>query len=262
MAVAGIDIGSLTTETVILSDEKKILGYSIILTGGDSRGATKLSMETATRFANLNREDIEYVISTGTGREIPDFANENVTEITCTAKGVNFLFPDVRTIIDIGGQDTKIIKVDGKGTVTEFDMNDKCAAGTGRFLEVMAKALGVELDKMGEKALQSKEDIQITSICTVFGESEVVSLVSEGKAVEDILNGVHNSIADRTIGLLERTGLVEKVAFTGGVAKNIGVVKALENKLNTHLSVYYEPQIVCALGAAIIALERKNKKKS
>lgn len=256
MITAGIDIGSLTTETVILDDGRGILGYSIILTGGSSREAANLSLEQAMRFANIERDRIERIVSTGCARGIAEFAQRKVTEITCLARGVNYLFPDARTVIDIGGQDTKVIKVDERGMVVEFDMNDKCAAGTGRFLEVMAKALGVELDKMGEKALRAKKDLSISSVCTVFAESEVVSLVAQGEEVEDILRAIHKAIAKRTVGLLERTGgPVPRVVMTGGVAKNIGVVRALEEEIGMPLAIYYEPQIVCALGAALIARE-------
>ncbi|RLB06850.1 MAG: 2-hydroxyglutaryl-CoA dehydratase [Deltaproteobacteria bacterium] len=257
MVVAGIDIGSLSTETVVFDGDRGILGYSIILTGGSSRDASRLSLEQAIRYANIDKAQIKRIVSTGCAREIADFADQRITEITCIAKGVSYLFPESRTIIDIGGQDTKVIRIDGKGRVLEFDMNDKCAAGTGRFLEVMAKALNVELDKMGERSLHYKNELKISSICTVFAESEVISLVSEGQQVEDILHAIHNAIADRTLGLLERIGEVEpQVVMTGGVAKNIGVVKALEDKLGMPLTIYYEPQIVGALGAALFALDK------
>ena len=180
-----------------------------------------------------------------------------MTEITCIAKGVSFLFPEARTIIDIGGQDTKVIRVDDRGRVLEFEMNDKCAAGTGRFIEVMANALNVELGKIGELSLSHKKDLTISSICTVFAESEVISLVSEGQELEDIVYGIHRAIADRTMGLINRLGGVqEKVIMCGGVAKNIGVVKALENTLGTSVQISEEPQIVGALGAALLALEK------
>ena len=253
MVVAGIDIGSLSTEAVVFDDSKGIMGYSVILTGGSSKEASHLALEKALRYANVNKADIKHIVSTGCAREIADFANKKVTEITCLARGVTHLFPDARTIIDIGGQDTKVIRADDKGRVLEFDMNDKCAAGTGRFLEVMAKALNVDMDKMGERSLHYQNDLTISSICTVFAESEVVSLVSEGRPVEDILHAIHNAIADRTMGLLERLGEAEpRAVMTGGVAKNIGVVKALEERLPTPLAIYYEPQIVGALGAALI----------
>jgi predicted CoA-substrate-specific enzyme activase len=255
MITAGIDIGSLSTETVIFDKDKGLLGYAIVLTGGSSKDALQLSLDEAVGNAKVKREEIKRIVSTGCARGIADLADRKITEITCIAKGVSHLFPECRTIIDIGGQDTKVIRVDEKGRVLEFDMNDKCAAGTGRFLEVMAKALTVELDAMGERSLRYQNELKISSICTVFAESEVVSLVSEGHPVEDILHAIHNAIADRTLGLLERIGEVElPVVMTGGVAKNIGVVKALEAKLETPLAIYSEPQIVGALGAALLAL--------
>jgi predicted CoA-substrate-specific enzyme activase len=255
MIAAGIDIGSLSTEAIVFDNEKGILGYSIVLTGGSSKEASQVSLEQAIGSANITRDQIKRIVSTGCAREIAEFADRKITEITCLAKGVSHLFPACRTIIDIGGQDTKVIRVGGKGRVLEFDMNDKCAAGTGRFLEVMAKALMVGLDEMGEQSLRYRNDLAISSICTVFAESEVVSLVSEGRQVEDILHAIHNAIADRTIGLLERIGEVElPVAMTGGVAKNIGVVRALEERLQTPLTIYSEPQIVGSLGAALLAL--------
>jgi len=255
MIAAGVDIGSLSTEAVIFDKEKGILGYSIFLTGGSSKDASRLSLKQAIESAKVKQEEVRRIVSTGCAREIADFADKKITEITCLAKGVSYLHPECRTVIDIGGQDTKVIRVDGTGRVREFDMNDKCAAGTGRFLEVMAKALTVELDQMGERSLRYHNDLTISSICTVFAESEVVSLVSEGQQVEDILHAIHNAVADRTIGLLERIGELEPpVVMTGGVAKNIGVVKALEAKLETPLAIYAEPQIVGALGAALLAL--------
>jgi predicted CoA-substrate-specific enzyme activase len=269
MITAGIDIGSISVESLIFEEGKGILGYSIVLTGGNSREASEISLENALRHSNLAERDIDYIISTGCGREIVTRSKERVTEITCLARGVNYLFPDCRTVIDIGGQDTKVLQIDNAGRVLAFDMNDKCAAGTGRFLEVMARALNVELNKMGERSLQFQSELQISSICTVFAESEVISLVSEGKKVEDILNALHHSIADRTISLLERVGGLPApggkgeayVAMTGGVAKNIGVVKAIETRLGLPLRVYQEPQIVSALGAALIAAEKGRSRK-
>jgi len=255
MIAAGIDIGSLSTEAIVFDSEKGILGYSIIPTGGSSKEASQVSLRQAIGTANITRGEIKQIVSTGCAREIADFADRKITEITCIAKGVSHLFPECRTIIDIGGQDTKVIRVDEQGRVLEFDMNDKCAAGTGRFLEVMAKALMIGLDEMGEQSILYRNDLQISSICTVFAESEVVSLVSEGYEVADILHAIHHAVANRTLGLLERIGEVEPpVAMTGGVAKNIGVVKALEEKLGTPLVIYAEPQIVGSLGAALLAL--------
>ena len=257
MLVAGVDIGSITTEALLFDKDKGVLGYTILPTGANSRKTVEAALDKVLDAPARLRSDVSYVIATGCGRKRAEFAKEAVTEITCIAKGVSFLFPDARTIIDIGGQDTKVIRVDAKGRVLEFEMNDKCAAGTGRFIEVMANALNVELGKIGELSLSHKKDLTISSICTVFAESEVISLVSEGQELEDIVYGIHRAIADRTMGLINRLGGVqEKVIMCGGVAKNIGVVKALENALGTSVQISEEPQIVGALGAALLALEK------
>ena len=257
MLVAGIDIGSITTEALLFDNEKGIVGYTIMQTGANSKKTAEMALEKVLAYPGKSTSDISYIISTGCGRKRAAFAKESVTEITCIAKGVNFLFPEARTIIDIGGQDTKVIRVDEKGRVIEFEMNDKCAAGTGRFIEVMAKALNVELDAIGEISLQHKKELTISSICTVFAESEVISLVSEGEELEDILYGIHKAIADRTMGLINRLGgVAPEVIMAGGVAKNIGVVKALEKVLGSPIKIHVEPQIIGALGAAILSLEK------
>ena len=256
MLVAGIDIGSITTEVLLFDKDKGILCYEIAQTGADSKKSAENTLEKVLAYPSKQSSDISFVVATGCGRKRALFAQQSITEITCIAKGVNYLFPNARTIIDIGGQDTKVIRIDKKGRVVEFEMNDKCAAGTGRFIEVMAKALDVDLDKIGNISLNHKKELAISSICTVFAESEVISLVSEGEEIEDILYGIHRAIADRTMGLINRLGgIEEEVIMTGGVAKNIGVVNALENALGTQLKIHVEPQIVGALGAAILALE-------
>jgi len=255
--VAGVDIGSITAEALLYDTDKGVVGYTIMQTGADSRKTAEMALEQVLSYPGKSLSDVSYIISTGCGRKRAAFAKESITEITCIAKGVNHLFPEARTIIDIGGQDTKVIRVDDRGRVIEFEMNDKCAAGTGRFIEVMAKALNVELDKIGEISLQHKKEVTISSICTVFAESEVVSLVSEGEELEDILYGIHKAIADRTMGLINRLGGVEsEVIMAGGVAKNVGVVKALEKVMGCPIKIYSEPQIVGALGAAILSLEK------
>ncbi|MFQ6015178.1 MAG: acyl-CoA dehydratase activase [Anaerolineae bacterium] len=256
MIVAGIDVGSLSTNTVLLNEEKEILGYSIIYTGARSKDAARNSFDQALLRAALAEEEVSFILSTGYGREIVPFADTQVTEITCHALGAHFLFPDTRTVLDIGGQDSKAIRVSPEGKVLDFAMNDKCAAGTGRFLEVMASALEIELDEMGQISLQARHPVSISSMCTVFAESEVVSRIAQGCAVEDIAYGLHAAIANRTAGLVKRVGLEEKLTMTGGVAKNIGVVHALQEKLDTTINIYEEPQIVGALGAALIALEK------
>ncbi len=257
MIVAGIDVGSITTEALVFDKDKGVVSYTILQTGADSKKSAEMALEKALAYPAKKASDLSYVVATGCGRKRVSVANSAITEITCIAKGVNFFFPEARTIIDIGGQDTKTIRVDGKGRVLEFEMNDKCAAGTGRFIEVMAKALNVELDRIGDISLQHKKELAISSICTVFAESEVISLVSEGEQLEDILYGIHKAISDRTTGLLARMGGAEDaVIMTGGVAKNMGVVKALEAAMGKQIKVYMEPQIVGALGAALLGMEK------
>ena len=257
MLVAGLDIGSITTEALLFDKEKGLLGYAILPTGADSRKTAETALDKVLMAPSKARSDISYVIATGCGRKRAEFAKEAITEITCIARGASYLFPDARTIIDIGGQDTKVIRVGERGRVVEFEMNDKCAAGTGRFIEVMANALNVELGEIGKLSLNHKKELTISSICTVFAESEVISLVSEGQELEDIVYGIHRAIADRTMGLINRLGGVqEKVVMCGGVAKNIGVVKALEKALGAPIQTSEEPQIVGALGAALLSLEK------
>ncbi len=256
MIVAGVDAGSLTAEAALLNDKGEIFSQSVVLMGGCSPRASEEALKVALEKAGLSMKDLSYIVATGCGREISPFATARVTEITCLARGAFRLFPTCRTIIDIGGQDTKVIRVNESGIVSEFDMNDKCAAGTGRFLEVMANALGVTLEEMGQRSLEFDEDLQISSVCTVFAESEVISLQSQGKQVNDILRGIHKAIADRTIGLLERIGVEKDVVMTGGVAKNVGVVRAIEEKLDLKLLIPKEPQTVGAIGAAHIALQK------
>lgn len=259
MIAAGVDIGSITTEALLFDREKGILGYTILETGADSRKTSELALDKVLMQSGKERSDIAYTVATGCGRKRVTYAKDAITEITCIAKGANYLFPEAKTVIDIGGQDTKVIRLDGKGRVLEFEMNDKCAAGTGRFIEVMASALKVDLDKIGEMSLNHKKDLTISSICTVFAESEVISLVSEGEELEDILFGIHRAIADRTMGLINRLGGMDgEVVMTGGVAKNIGVVRALEKVMNTPVKISVEPQVVGSLGAAILALEKSS----
>ena len=256
MIVAGIDIGSLSTDTVILGKDKRILSYSIVATGASSKKACHTSFEKALNQAGIKREDISFVLSTGYGRKSVDFASDQITEITCHARGLHFMHPPTRSIIDVGGQDSKAIAINDRGKVMKFAMNDKCAAGTGRFLEVMARALEIKLEEMGDLSLLSEEAVSISNMCTVFAESEVISLIADGKPVEDIINGIHSSISGRVLGLLDRVGTNGVISMSGGVAKNIGVVKAIEKKLGVTLYIPEEPQIIGALGAALIALER------
>jgi len=210
-------------------------------------------MEKALNTGHLAFEDLGRVISTGYGRNSVTYAQKAITEIACHAKGANFLYKEARMVIDIGGQDSKAILLGEHGKVEDFVMNDKCAAGTGRFLEVMAGVLGLELEELGKISLKSRAPCQISSICTVFAESEVVSLRAEKRSVEDIVAGVHQSAAKRVASMARPMGLARPVVFTGGVAKNSGVIKALEAELKTMLIIPEEPQIVGALGAALFA---------
>ena len=255
MLTLGIDIGSLSTDAVLVNEKREIVAYEIIATGASSKKACDKIFKHILDATKLEAKDLDYVVATGYGRIKVPFANEVVTEITCHAKGANYFFPDARTVIDIGGQDSKAIKLDAKGNVLDFSMNDKCAAGTGRFLEVMARTLEIELDEMGELSLTGKDNVSISSLCTVFAESEVVSLIGADHKTPDICRALHISIAKRVSGQAKRVGLEETVVMTGGVAKNIGVVRELEKKLLCTIKIAEEPQIIGALGAALIALE-------
>ena len=254
MYTAGVDVGAASGE-VLIWDGEEIVTYSIVPTGFNSRRAAHQAMDKALEGTNISREDIGSIVATGYGRIAIDYAHRQVTEISCYAKGINHLHPDVRTIIDIGGQDSKAISVGKDGRVVDFLMNDKCAAGTGRFLEVMAKALELEVQQLGEISLQAKERHQVSSTCTVFAESEVVTLVAEGVNREDIVAGLHAAITKRTLSMVKRLGLIPPVAMAGGVAKNRGVVKAIEEEIGEPLIIPPEPQIVGALGAALLAME-------
>lgn len=256
MRVAGIDVGALTAKTVILNNGSQIIAYSILPIGASSIKAAQASFDRALHSADLEMGDVCYIIGTGYGRQIVPFANSQVTEITCHGRGAYSIFPNVRTIIDIGGQDSKVIRVDDNGKLMKFLMNDKCAAGSGRFLEMMAQALEVALNDMGELSLRSQKEVSVSSTCSVYAETEVVSLVTTGHNREDILAAIHRAIAKRMVTMVERLGVEERVAMTGGVAKNIGVVRAIEDLLGTSLLIPEEPQIVGALGAALIARER------
>lgn len=257
MFAAGIDIGSLTAKTVILDGNAQVVGQGLVPTGAMSKRAGEISFEIALKMAGIESSDIRYVLATGYGRKSIPFADGEMTEISCHARGAHSLLPDVRTIIDIGGQDSKAITINEAGIPTNFIMNDKCAAGCGRFLEVMARALEIELDRMGELSLRSTRTVQISSMCTVFAESEVVSAVANNHEQCDIINGIHHAIARRVSGMVQQLGgLRERVMMSGGVAKNIGVVQALEYHLGTKILISKEPQLVGALGAALIAFEK------
>lgn len=255
MIYAGLDIGSLTVEAVIIDERENIISTGFAYTGARPAESGQKVLDEALKKANLKLEDV-YLVATGYGRVSFPLAKSTVTEITCHARGARKIFPDVRTVVDIGGQDSKAIAIDEQGKVVDFAMNDKCAAGTGRFLEVMARALEVKLDDMGDLALAHKKSIKVSSTCTVFAESEVVSLLAEGHDTKDILWGVINAISDRIAALAQRVGTKPPVMLTGGVAKNKAVCAALEKKLGVEIFVPPDPQIIGALGAALIAMEK------
>jgi len=236
--------------------DNKILSWHIMLTGPDSVETSKKVMDETLKKADLSLNDIEYVVSTGYGRVVVPFANRNITEITCHAKGANWLLANVRTILDMGGQDCKAIRCDENGKVTDFVMNDKCAAGAGRSMEVMAKLLEVPLEGIGKYSLEIVEKpAAISSTCTVFAKSEVLSLLRSGVHKNDILAGLCEALADRVLPLLKRVRIEKEFVIAGGIAKNIGVVKRLEEKTGLKANIAFEPQIVGALGAAIFAKE-------
>ncbi len=256
MIFAGLDIGSVSTETVIIDTDKKILAYNLLRTGSDNKKAAETSMQTALQKARLTFNDLSNIITTGYGRKIIPFKSDEISEISCHARGAHFLFPDTKVVIDIGGQDSKAIRVSDDGEAMDFNMNDKCAAGTGRFLEEMAKALDTDVENLGELSLKSKKPLVISSMCTVFAESEVVSLLAEGQTREDVAKALHDAIADRVLSLANKVRLANAVTLTGGVAKNIGVVEAIKSKLpNMAVNIPEESQIIGALGAALIALD-------
>ncbi|AGF57617.1 putative CoA-substrate-specific enzyme activase [Clostridium saccharoperbutylacetonicum] len=253
--VMGIDSGSTSTNAVILKNNREIVAYTIVRTGAKSSESAKRALEEVLEKARLTREDLSLIVSTGYGRVSITFADKEVTEISCHGKGAHYLNSNIRTIIDIGGQDSKVIKLNDKGEVIDFVMNDKCAAGTGRFLEMMARTLEIDIKDMGPESLKWKEDIKISSMCSVFAESEVISLIAQNKEKADIIHALNQSISSRTNALLGRVGKESGFMMTGGVAQNIGVVKAIEEKVGEKLFISDEPEIVGALGAAIFGLE-------
>jgi predicted CoA-substrate-specific enzyme activase len=249
---AGIDIGSTMTKVVIASDriEASLIGP----TGPEHRKLANKVMEEALTRANLRFDDLTYIVATGYGRINVPFADKQITEITCHARGLQSLLPTVRTVIDIGGQDSKGIKIKA-GKVIDFVMNDKCAAGTGRFLEVIADALGVPLKELGERSLAAQNAIAISNTCTVFAEHEVISQLANGASVNDLIAGIHEAVATRVYAMVKKLKVEQDVAVTGGGAKNIGLVKALEGKFGFPLLVPPEPLITGALGAALMGKE-------
>jgi predicted CoA-substrate-specific enzyme activase len=252
---AGVDVGSTQTKAVIINEDREIVSRALIDTGANVVLAAENAFNQAVNGRQLGDREIEYVVGTGYGRYRVTFGNAQVTEISCHGRGAVHMFPGTRTVVDMGGQDTKAIRVNAKGEIVDFCMNDKCAAGTGRFLGAAAAALDIPLDDLGKTALEYKKPVRISTTCTVFAESEVLSWLGKGKKIEDILWGVHHSIASRSAGLLRRVGIEDEVTFTGGVTRNIAMIKALEERLEKKLNVSEDSHFMGALGAALFALD-------
>ena len=253
VCTAGIDIGSLSAQAVVLGGGK-ILSYSNVVAGADRVRTASDVYELALEHGGLSRGDIKYVVGTGYGRYQVPFADKNVTEITCHARGANYFSSKTRTILDMGGQDCKAIRCDHRGRVTEFVMNDKCAAGTGRSIEVVSRLLGVALEDIGPMSLEiSGEPPHVSSVCVVFAKSEALDMIRRGVPRNEVLAAYCDALAGRAVSLVQRVGLEEEFAMSGGVAKNVGVVSRIEHRLGAKAHVCFEPQIVGAVGAAIIA---------
>jgi predicted CoA-substrate-specific enzyme activase len=253
MIVGGIDIGSSTAKALIM-ENTNIISTSIIQTGSDVIETVNQVIKDALNVIGLSLKDLEYIVATGYGRINVPFAQKQITEISCHARGIVAMFPKVRTILDMGGQDCKIIHCDEQGNVLNFLMNDKCSAGTGRYLERISSALKTPIEDIGDLSLHTVEGpVLISSYCTVFAQSDVISLLREGKHKNDILAGVCESLAERTRILIKKLGIIDDFAISGGIAKNIGVVKRLERDLSIKANIAPEPQIIGALGAAFFA---------
>ncbi len=256
MLVAGVDVGSTQTKAIILDENADIIARGIVNTGANVVKAAEKAFQACRQSAKLEEWEVAYVVGTGYGRYKVTFGETQITEISCHARGAHALFPKTKTILDIGGQDTKGIRIAGNGEVVDFCMNDKCAAGTGRFLAAAADVMGISLDDLGDVALRSASPLRITNVCTVFVETEIMNHLSKGQKTEDILAGVHLSIAARSVSLLRRVGLEPEITFTGGVSRNRGMVTALQEKLGLPINVSDDSQYIGALGAALFALDR------
>jgi predicted CoA-substrate-specific enzyme activase len=256
MIVAGVDVGSTATKAVLLDRDRRLVARSLLPTGANVVRAGQRTFQDCLTQAGLDEPDVAQVVGTGYGRYKVTFGHAQVTEIGCHARGAAFLFPGTRTILDIGGQDTKAIRVSDGGEVEDFCMNDKCAAGTGRFLDAAATTMGIPLDEIGPLSLLFQRTLKITNVCTVFVESEILAHLARGREPSDILRGVHLAIAARSVALMRRVGLNAEITFTGGVSRNVGIVRALEDKLGMPLNVSPDSQFMGAIGAALFALDR------
>lgn len=251
----GIDAGASATKAAIVDKKGEIVSYHIVPSGINFKTSSKKALRKTLEKSDVSLKDVLFTVSTGYGRDLVN-AETTSSEIVCISRGINKLFPSVRTIIDVGGQDSKAIKINQDGRVLNFVMNDKCAAGTGRFLEVMSNILGRPIEELGNLHFKSGNPVKISSTCTVFAESEVISHISKGCDVEDVIAGIHKAIAERIYNMSARIGFEKDLAFTGGVAKNQGFVDALSKRIGLTPMLPPEPQIVCALGAALAAIKK------
>lgn len=257
--VSGCDVGSLSAEAVIMQNDA-IIAQQIIRVRPRPEQSANDVMQAALVKAGLSFDDIDYCVSTGYGREKISFANDNVSEISCHGKGAQYLIPEARTVIDVGGQDCKVIRIDENGNLQNFVMNDKCAAGTGRFLEQICKTLGLELEELAPLFLASKKALSFTDVCSIFIDIEALTYINAGERLADVVAGISQAMANRLKTLVSRVGVEKEVCMTGGVAKNSGVVTCIEEKLGVKLRMMPEdPQIVGALGAALFARESVEK---
>ena len=253
---AGVDVGSTQTKAIVIDEDRRIVGRALLDTGANVVVAAERAYEAAVEDAGVQEAEVERVVGTGYGRYRVTFGNEQVTEISCHGRGAVQMFPGTRSVVDMGGQDTKAIRVNARGEILDFCMNDKCAAGTGRFLGAASTALEIPLEELGRTALRSEKPVKISTTCTVFAESEVLSWLGKGKKIEDILLGVHQSIASRSLGLMRRVGIEAEVTFTGGVARNEGMVTVLTRALEMPINVGAEAHFMGALGAALFGMDR------
>jgi len=259
MLVAGIDLGSGWTKCVVLDEEGAVRGRALARTRADFEKVSSEALDEAARAAGAHRDDVAYVATTGLGRYAVPFRDIQITDLTCGARGAAVLFPSTRYVLDIGAQCSRAIKLRDGGKVKEFHMNEKCAAGSGGFLERAAKYLEVSVDDIGRLSLEAGASQPISSVCAVLAESEIINHVSEGVAVENILRGIHDSLADRALSLLKRVGLDGEVTLVGGVARQAGMVAALRRKLGVPVNVPDAPEFTSALGAAVLGLQRFRK---
>jgi predicted CoA-substrate-specific enzyme activase len=250
--VLGIDVGSGFSKAVVCED-RVLLSMAIAPSGGDYRGAAEQVVREALEKARLSRSNISYTVATGYGATMVDFSDRTFTDISCHAAGIHHLFPSVRTVIDIGAQYSKAIRIDEKGKATNFLLNEKCAGGSGKFLQVISRILHIDIEEIGELSLKAVNPVEFTTGCAVFAESEAVSRIAEGASAGDILAGVHKAMASKIVNLVVRVGLVRDCAVTGGGAKDLGLVRTIAAELGVEILVPEEPQITAALGAALMA---------